>query len=255
MRVGLRAIRLIVGKPDPRRSTSGIGLEVDPPLPDSRRHRPADRADAPRSLVVLLERAIRPGHVPLDGDDPARLSRGWSPIGALLIARNVDWWSAEWANRAFLEPFIEPVAPIGPHGRLLLGLALGAKEAGERGLATDVVRLALADGRLTASHLADGLTATVAIACDRPNRWAVSLADVATRFDAHADGRRRGDRPDPARSRRAAAAQARPVAPAPRRAAGRHRERAADVARPFLEGLAGAGGQAGRLARSVLARG
>ena len=39
------------------------------------RCRPADRADAPHPVVVLLERAIRPGHVPLDGDDPACLSR------------------------------------------------------------------------------------------------------------------------------------------------------------------------------------
>ena len=51
----------------------------------------------------------------------------WSAIGALLIARNVDWWSAEWANRAFLEPFIEPLPRSVHMGGLLLGLALGGR--------------------------------------------------------------------------------------------------------------------------------
>ena len=37
----------------------------------------------------------------------------WAAMGTLLIGRNVDWWSAEWANRAFLEPFIDPAAPSG----------------------------------------------------------------------------------------------------------------------------------------------
>ena len=48
-----------------------------------------------------------------------------------------------------------PGDAIGPHARLLIGIALGQKEAGERGLATDVARLALADGRLTAPDLAE----------------------------------------------------------------------------------------------------
>jgi hypothetical protein len=110
----------------------------------------------------------------------------WAAVGSALLARNVDWWSAEWANRAFLEPFIDPVTTIGPHARALLGIALGAKEAGERGLATDVVRLALGDGRLTASDLAEGLRAAAAVACDRPNRWGLALADIAATSDAHA---------------------------------------------------------------------
>ena len=51
----------------------------------------------------------------------------WAAIGRLLLARNVDWWSAEWANRVFLEPFIDPVTSIGPHARTLLGIALGPR--------------------------------------------------------------------------------------------------------------------------------
>jgi hypothetical protein len=179
----------------------------------------------------------------------------WSAIGSLLMGRNVDWWSAEWANRAFLEPFLDPVTPVGPHARTLLSIALGAKEAGERGLASDVVRLALADGRLTASDLAEGLTATVAVACDRPNRWALSLADVAAAPDGHA------------------ASVAEAIAMTLGSLAGRPPAKlvpllrlldellagtgsaVASDAREPLGRLAAAGGQAGRLARSIVTRG
>lgn len=179
----------------------------------------------------------------------------WSAIGSLLMGRNVDWWSAEWANRAFLEPFLDPVTPIGPHARALLSIALGAKEAGERGLATDVVRLALGDGRLTGLDLAEGLTATVAVACDRPNRWALSLADIAAASDGHAASVAE------AIAITLAALVARPPAklvPLLRLLdellAGSGTAPAEDARVP-LERVAATGGQAGRLARSILSRG
>ena len=252
---GLAArIRYFLGKPDPRSWTSGLTMEVDPPRPD------ATDVDLPTVLML---------HVPLSffwngRSDPAMFRwmatiqpgyrEAWSAIGALLIARNVDWWSAEWANRAFLEPLLEPFAPIGPHGRVLLGLALGQKEAGERGLATDVVRQAVADGRLDAAGLAEGLTATVALACDRPNRWALSLADVAGHSDnnarvvAEAIGRTMPDLAERPPGKlvpllrlldELSAATNNPLV---------------EEARPALEHLGRATGQAGRLARSILAR-
>lgn len=110
----------------------------------------------------------------------------WAAVGSLLIGSNVDWWSADWANRAYLEPFLEPWAEMGPHALTLLGIALGAKEAGERGLATDIARLALADGRVDATGLARGFGTAAAVALDRPQRWATSLADVAAESDLHA---------------------------------------------------------------------
>jgi hypothetical protein len=109
----------------------------------------------------------------------------WAALGSVVMARNVDWWSADWANRVYLEPFVGPLAPIGPHARRLIGIALGAKEAGERGLASDVVGLALADGRLSPEGLAGGLAAAAELGCDRPRRWALSLADVAAVSPAH----------------------------------------------------------------------
>jgi hypothetical protein len=179
----------------------------------------------------------------------------WSAIGAVLIARNVDWWSAEWANRAFLEPLVEPFAPIGSHGRMLLGLALGAKEAGERGLAADIAGLAIADGRLAADGLAEGLTATVALACDRPNRWALALAEVASQSDRHATAVAEAiGRTLPALAERAPAKLVPLLRLLDELLAGTGRS-PAEAARPVLEAIASSAGQAGRLARSILARG
>jgi len=110
----------------------------------------------------------------------------WATKGAATLASNVDWWSAEWADRVFLEPFTDPVTDLGPQARRMVAIALGAREAGERGLAADIVRMALADGRLTAAGLSEGLAAAAALGCDRPMRWAASLGDVAGATPEHA---------------------------------------------------------------------
>jgi hypothetical protein len=252
---GLAArIRFVTAKPDPRSWTSGIKLEVDPRRPG------ATGVDLP--TVLMLEPPL--SFFWNGRSDPAMFRwmatiqpgyrETWSAIGALLIARNVDWWSAEWANRAFLEPFLQPFAPIGPHTRTLLGLALGQKEAGERGLATDVVRQAAADGRLDAAALADGLSSTVAIDCDRPNRWALSLADVAAH--SHATARVVAEaigRTLPSLAERHPAKIVPLLRLLDELLAGPG-DPPADDARPSLEHLGRASGQAGRLARSILAR-
>jgi hypothetical protein len=247
-------IRLIAGA-DPRHWIAGITMEIDPP--------PAKAAAIDLPTVLMLQDPSSfhwTGH-----SDPSMLRwvatiqpgyrEPWAAIGGLRIARNVDWWSAEWGNRAFLEPFIDPVSPIGPHARQMLGLALGQKEAGERGLATDVVRLALADGRLTPPDLAEGLTAAAALDCDRPNRWAISLADVAAESDAHAVAVAEAIAGAmPALDERPAAKLVPLLRLLDELLAGTGTS-PLDVARPSLELLTGAGGQAGRLARSILSRG
>jgi hypothetical protein len=170
------------------------------------------------------------------------------------MGRNVDWWSAEWANRVYLEPFIDPLAALGAQACQLLGIALGAKEAGERGLAADVVALTLADGRLTHQALADGLMAAAALGCDRPGRWALSLADVA------------GSSPEHARAvvaaigaTLAAIVDRRPAALVPLLRLLDELLAANGGALPSdglgaVQTLAAHGGQAGRLARSIAAR-
>ena len=162
---GLAArIRLFTGKPDPRSWTSGIKIEVEPPRPD------ATDVDLPTVLML---------RVPLSffwngRSDPAMFRwmatiqpgyrEAWSAIGALLIARNVDWWSAEWANRAFLEPFLEPFAD----DRAARADAARARARGRRRPASGVSRPTSPGWRsrtvgLTAAGLAEGLTATVAL--------------------------------------------------------------------------------------------
>ncbi len=250
-----QAARIRLWVRDARPSFGGIGLEIEPsPTRDLRVDLPTTLLfrdpssyfwtgwSGPSMLRWLA--TIQPGY-----------REPWAAVGCVPIAINVDWWSAAWGNRAFLEPFIDPVATIGPHARALVGIALGAREAGERGLATDVVRLALTDGRLTASGVAEGLTAAAAADCDRPIRWAVSLANVATGSTGHAVAVAE------AIARSLAALADRPPAklvPLLRLLdellAGGGTPPMAE-GRPSLQRLAGRSGQAGRLARSILSRG
>jgi hypothetical protein len=138
--------------------------------------------------------------------------------------------------------------------RCLLGIALGAKEAGERGLAADVVGLALGDGRITPSGLVEGLSDAAAAACDRPIWWAASLADVAARSDDHAAVVAGAvARALPALADRPSGKLV-PLLRFEELLAGSGGPPASDAG-PVLKRLASASGQAGRLARSIIARG
>jgi hypothetical protein len=250
-----RAARIRLRVRDPRPYAGGFGLDIEPPLPGDRRvelptvlmlRDPSSFAWTGRSEPAMIRwmATIQPGSREV-----------WAAVGSVPIARNVDWWSAEWANRAFLEPFVDRVAPIGPHARALVGIALGAREAGERGLATDITRLALADGRLTAPTLAEGLTAAAAISCDRPNRWALSLSDVAATSADHAAAVADAIILSlPAVAGRPPAKLVPLLRVLDELLAGLGVPPAAD-GRPALAVLAAFAGQAGRLARSILARG
>ena len=171
-----KAARVRLRVDDARPYHGMVRLELEPPLPQVQ-SRPIGGHGADLPTVLMLR---EPEPFYWNGQSDAAMFRwmatiqpgyrgAWAAMGAVLIGRNVDWWSAAWGNRVYLEPFIDPVASIDSHGRTLLGMALGAKEAGERGLASDVVGLALVDGRLTAPDLAEGLVAAAAVGCDRPN--------------------------------------------------------------------------------------
>jgi hypothetical protein len=244
-----------VGEPDIHRFHAGIGIGIEPPPTDG------TSVDLPTVLMLRDPSSFfwtghsEPAMYRWMGTIQPGYREAWSAIGGLLMARNVDWWSAEWANRAFLEPFVDPLTPLGPHARTMIGIALGAKEAGERGLATDIARLALADGRLTASDLAQGLTAAAAVACDRPNRWALSLADVAAHSGRHAAAVAEAIAQSlPALAERPSAKLVPLLRLLDELLAGTGTP-PAEEARPPLERFVGAGAQAGRLARSILSRG
>jgi len=256
------AARIRLRLQEPRPSWGGLSLEIEPPLIEVS-PRPAGGLHVDLPTVAMLRSA--PTLFSWTGrSDPTMLRwmaailpgdrESWSAVGALTIARNIDWWSAEWANRAFLEPFIDPTASIGPHAQLLLAIALGAKEAGERGLAADVVGLALAAGRLAASGLAEGLTGAAEVRADRPGRWAVSLADVAAGSDANAAAVAEAvARALPALADRPSGKLVPLLRLLDELLAGSGAPPASEAG-PVLDRLAGAGGQAGRLGRSILAR-
>ncbi|MCC9606131.1 DUF6493 family protein [Blastopirellula sp. JC732] len=100
-------------------------------------------------------------------------------IGACTMGNNLDWDGAEWHNKTFLEPLLDPTTPLREIGLLLLAMCLGAKEPGEHGLATDIAIAAIEDGRLGSDNLGAILSQLVPSGLIKPPRWAKTLADVA----------------------------------------------------------------------------
>src|SRR5262249_33659113 len=77
----------------------------------------------------------------------------WFAAGTCLFGRNLDWWEAQWGNRTYLEPMLDPDVPLKTMALLLLVLGLAAKEPSESGLATDALIASIEDGRLDGSNL------------------------------------------------------------------------------------------------------
>lgn len=77
----------------------------------------------------------------------------WFAAGALALARNLDWSSAEWANRVYLETLAAYRGPYGPMADQLLALGLSCKEVGESLAATDALLAAFIDGRMNGEKL------------------------------------------------------------------------------------------------------
>ena len=104
----------------------------------------------------------------------------------LQLAQNIDWWGAEWHNKALLEPLLDPGTPLRAMGLMLMAIGLGAKEPGEHGLATDAAIAAIGDGRLGSDNLGRVLVQLLPTGIIKPGRWAKTLGDVARASPAHA---------------------------------------------------------------------
>jgi hypothetical protein len=116
------------------------------------------------------------------------LSReAWIAAGTFLVGQNLDWWEAEWGNRAYLEPLLDPDVPLQPMTLLLLVLGLAAKEPGESGLATDALIAAIDDGRLDGCKLGAGMASLLACGLIKLGRWAKTLAEAARISVLHAE--------------------------------------------------------------------
>jgi hypothetical protein len=107
--------------------------------------------------------------------------------GAADLGSNIDWWEARWHNRHFLEPMLLPMEPIAEMGRLLLVLGLGAREPGERTLATDVLVAALGDRRREGAALGQTLARLYDGRVAKGSRIAASLTDAARVSRQHAE--------------------------------------------------------------------
>jgi hypothetical protein len=107
--------------------------------------------------------------------------------GALQLGGNIDWWQALWHVRCFLEPMLIPTERLGDMATLLLALGLGAKESGERGLATDVVIAAIDEGRLDVDKTGKTIGGVYSSKLLKGSRLAISLGDASRPTRAHAE--------------------------------------------------------------------
>jgi len=106
--------------------------------------------------------------------------------GALALGGNIDWWQALWDTKHFLEPLLMPSEPLGEMGTLLLSLGLGAKEPGERGLATDVAIAAIRDRRLDVEQTGKTVAQLYNSKILKGSRLATSLGDASRISAEHA---------------------------------------------------------------------
>ncbi|MFC1849494.1 DUF6493 family protein [candidate division CSSED10-310 bacterium] len=104
---------------------------------------------------------------------------------AVHIASNIDWWEAQWQNKALLEPLLEAGTPLREMGLLLLTLGLAAKEPGEYGLATDAAIAAIEDGRLGSDNLGQMLSKLLPTGLIKPGRLYKTLRDVSSVSPVH----------------------------------------------------------------------
>jgi hypothetical protein len=102
----------------------------------------------------------------------------WFASGAFLLAQNLDWWEADWGNRTYLEPLLDPDAHLKPMALLLLALGLAAKP-GESGLSADALIQTISDGRLIGTELGETMASLLPTGIVKAGRLAKTLADAA----------------------------------------------------------------------------
>ena len=116
---------------------------------------------------------------------PARRD-GFFAVGARILSLNLDWSTAAWHNRAYLEPLCDPYTPMNDVAMLLLAMGLAAKEPGEKGLAIDAMIAAVSEGRLDPAALGDVMAGLLASGEIKAARWAATLSEVAAVSARHA---------------------------------------------------------------------
>ena len=103
--------------------------------------------------------------------------------GARTIGQNLDWWEAQWQNRAYLHVLLDPSVPLTPMATLLLAVALAGKEPGQTALAVDALVHGHAEARLDLTAFSSALRDLLSTPLVKAARYANSLR-AALRIDA-----------------------------------------------------------------------
>ena len=96
--------------------------------------------------------------------------------GARRLSNNLDWWEAQWANRAFLQLLLDPCTPMTPMALHCLAFGLAGKEPGQTALAVDALLQATQQGRLQPAAIGQLLGELLQGPMLKPARLAKALA-------------------------------------------------------------------------------
>ncbi|MFN0166788.1 MAG: DUF6493 family protein [Bryobacteraceae bacterium] len=104
---------------------------------------------------------------------------GFFAAGVEAIAGNLDWDSAAWWNRVYLEALAAHGGPYSPMALTLLALGLACAEASEAMAATDALISGLSDGRVTSVSLGETCSKLAAEGPIKISRWVKQFATTA----------------------------------------------------------------------------
>ncbi len=102
--------------------------------------------------------------------------------GARRLSNNLDWWEAQWPNRAFLQLLLNPCTPMTPMALHCLAFGLAGKEPGQTAVAVDALLQATLQGRLQPKAIGTLLGTLLNGPMLKPARLAKALA-AAKRLD------------------------------------------------------------------------
>jgi hypothetical protein len=104
--------------------------------------------------------------------------------GAKLI--DITWSEAQWHVRAYFEPMLCSDVPLKDMALLLLAEGLAAAEPGQKGIATDIVIMAIDDGRLDVVKFAACMGSLLPTGYIKISRWTKALSEISSVSNKHA---------------------------------------------------------------------
>lgn len=178
-----------------RERWTSLWVECDPPPPKKiLAALPTVGLHAGATPVSYGDKTRYPGRGDVGDAEGIKLAAGIWPLlresyyaeGVRAMGGNLGWWEAEWQNRHFLEPLLDPLEPCGEMATLLIALGLCAKETGESALALDIAIAAIEEGRLDGQRLGTIYGQLLPTDLLLPGRLAQSFAELARVSKAHA---------------------------------------------------------------------